>query len=255
MNANQPESRVDFAAKQSEFAAFIRNPEKQPIPTDVKKERMLMYRELFFNNVEGFLSSNFPVLRSLLSDRDWLQLAQDFFSDHTCTSPYFSEIPEEFLDYLQNERDLTGDLPFMLELAHYEWTEMALAIAKDEIALKPDTLADPLSAPLTLSPLAWPLAYRYPVHTIAPDFVPMEPPEQATFLVVYRDSDDEVKFLSITPMTYRLLVTIQECPHQTGSDYLQQLAEPSARSAAAPLIEQGRKILRELSDRMIVYAS
>ncbi len=64
-----------------------------------------MYRELFFNNIEGFLSGNFPVLRKILDDQQWFALVQDFFAKHPCQSPYFSEIPEEFLDYLQNERE------------------------------------------------------------------------------------------------------------------------------------------------------
>ena len=125
--------RVDFKSKQDEFAAYIRDPENNPVPADVKEQRMVMYRELFFNNIEGFLSGNFPVLRKILNDRQWFALAQDFFAKHPCKSPHFSQIPEEFLDYLQNERDSSEDLPFMLELAHYEWVEMALSIAREDI--------------------------------------------------------------------------------------------------------------------------
>jgi len=254
MTAKQPERRIDFGAKQREFAAYIRNPEHQPAPADVKKERMVMYRELFFNNVEGFLSSNFPVLRSLLDDRDWLQLVQDFFSSHTCTTPYFSEIPEEFLNYLQDERNNAGDLPFMLELAHYEWTEMALAIAKDETPPKIDASVDLLQTPIALSPLAWPLAYCYPVHRISPDFAPEQAPEQPTFLIVYRDGEDEVNFLAITPMTYRLLTAIQEHPKQPGGHYLMQLAEQSGTGDPGLIIGHGRPILQELADKIIIYA-
>ncbi|MGR9115465.1 MAG: HvfC family RiPP maturation protein [Gammaproteobacteria bacterium] len=254
MTANQPETRVDFSDKQREFADYIRNPELHTAPADVKTERMLMYRELFFNNIEGFLSSNFPVLRSLLNDRDWLQLVQDFFSGHICKSPYFSEIPEEFLSYLENERDNPGDLPFMLELAHYEWTEMALAITKEKIPAKIDASDDLLLTPLALSPLAWPLAYHFPVHRISSEFVPGHPPEQATFLIVYRDGEDEVHFLTLTPMTFRLLVNIQELPNQPGRYYLQQLAKQSGTSDASSMIEHGRQILQEMAARIIIYA-
>jgi RNA polymerase sigma factor (sigma-70 family) len=45
------------------------------------------------------------------------------------------------------------------------------------------------------SPLAWPLAYRWPVHRLAPGFQPAEPPAVPTFLVVYRDDSDAVRFL------------------------------------------------------------
>jgi hypothetical protein len=45
----------------------------------------------------------------------------------------------------------------------------------------------------------------------------LEPPEQPTFLVVYRDPKDEVRFLEITPVTYQLLALIQEQPGQTAA--------------------------------------
>jgi uncharacterized protein len=70
---------VDFRIKQAEFAAYIRDPENQRLPVDVKPQRMVMYRELFFNNINSFLSSNFPVLRKILNDDEWQALAQDFF--------------------------------------------------------------------------------------------------------------------------------------------------------------------------------
>ncbi|MFZ2407721.1 MAG: putative DNA-binding domain-containing protein, partial [Methylobacter sp.] len=122
MHSNPLETgmRVDFKAKQLEFAAYIRDPENNPPPADVKQQRMAMYRELFFNNLDSFLSANFPVLRTLLNDRQWFELGQDFYARHASQSPHFSQIPEEFLDYLQNERDTSADFPFMLELAHYE---------------------------------------------------------------------------------------------------------------------------------------
>lgn len=254
MAANPLENRQDFSAKQREFAAFIRDPEHRPAPSDVKKERMLMYRELFFNNIEGFLSDNFPVLRSLFNEYDWFSLVQDFFSSHACRTPYFSEIPEEFLDYLQNERNTAGDLPFLLELAHYEWAEMVLAIAQETTPDRLDADIDPLQAALALSPLAWPLAYHFPVHRISSEFVPTDQgSEQATFLVMMRDDEDNVNFWQITPMTYNLLTAIQNEPGHTGAHYLQQLAAQAGMTDPAPILEHGRAILQDMSDKIIVY--
>jgi len=123
--------KIDFKAKQLEFSAYIRDPLNNPKPADVKPQRMEVYRELFFNNIDSFLSSNFPVLRTILDDQQWFELSQDFFARHPCTTPYFSEIPEEFLEYLQDERQNKTDYPFLLELAHYEWVEMALSISQE----------------------------------------------------------------------------------------------------------------------------
>ena len=109
---------VDFRAKQAEFAAYIRDPQHNPAPADVAPERMAMYRELFFNNIDSFLATSFPVLRSLFSEQHWQALASDFFARHRCHTPYFSEIDEEFLDYLQ-QCQTVSDYPFLWELAHY----------------------------------------------------------------------------------------------------------------------------------------
>lgn len=200
---------TDFKTKQAEFTAYIRNPETAPCPSDVRPERMRMYRELCFNNVESFLSSNFPVLRKILSDVQWQQLAQDFFADHSSVSPYFAEIPEEFIAYLQNERTArSGDYPFMLELAHYEWVEMALSVAQETLPEKIRAITDPKQK-ISLSPLAWLLAYQFPVHKISPDHLIIEPPKQPSYLIVYRDTEDEVRFIELAEMSFYLLQTIQ----------------------------------------------
>jgi len=216
--------QADFRVKQAEFAAHIRNPGHCLPPTDVDPRRMAMYCELFLNNIDGFLSSNFPVLRTLLSDTQWRALAQDFFAQHRCQTPHFCEIAEEFLDYLHNERNAENDLPFLLELAHYEWVEMALTIAKEQPVFGDEVFVAALAErPLALSPLAWVLAYQYPVERIGPDFLPTEPPAEPTFLVVYRDASDDVHFMRITAAIYQLLQAIVQQPGQTGLATLRQL--------------------------------
>jgi hypothetical protein len=243
---------VDFEAKQFEFAAYIRDPENNPPPADVPPERMAMYRELFFNNIDSFLSANFPVLRTILNDRQWFELAQDFFAKHANQSPHFSQIPEEFLDYLQNERDSSADFPFMLELVHYEWVEMALSIAKETVTANRQDLNNLYNQRIRLSPLAWPLAYQYPVHKISPAFLPETPPEQATFLIVYRNPDDEVNFIEITPITYRLLEIIHENEEMPVADCLKQVAEESNHPNPEIIVSGGLQILKELAGKTVV---
>jgi hypothetical protein len=62
---------------------------------------MKVYNELLYNNLEGFLLACFPVCRKILGKRRWDRLARAFFRDHACHTPYFRQIPEEFLKYLQ----------------------------------------------------------------------------------------------------------------------------------------------------------
>lgn len=245
--------KVSFREKQQEFVDYLRHPTQHSVPLGVKKQRMAMYRQLLFNNVEGFLSGNFPVLRQILTDTEWLALIDDFFAHHTCTTPYFTEIPEEFLDYLQNQY-CNENYPFLLELAHYEWVEMALSISKDELldSVEFDNL---LNNSVQLSPLAWPLAYSYPVHKIAPGFLLAVTPEQPTFLVVYRNAQDAVQFSEITPVTYRLLEIIQQNEKVNVASCLQQIANETQANKPELIIQAGLSILTELAAKQVVAIS
>ena len=153
---------------------------------------------------------------------------------------------------MQNERDSSEDVPFMLELAHYEWVEMALSIAQEEPFFGHQAPNNLLNRPVAVSPLAWPLAYQYPVHKIAPGFLPLDPPEQPTFLIVYRNGDDEVNFIEITPLTYRLLEIIQEQEQSLAADCLKQVAEEAHHPAPDFIIAAGLPILKELAEKGII---
>ena len=242
----------NFKSTQLAFAAYIRDPQQNPMPVDVAESRMAMYRALFFNNIEGFLSGNFPVLCALLNDEQWLALTQDFYAKHPCHTPYFLQIPAEFLSYLQHERQCETDFPFMLELAHYEWVEMALATSQEEVVTHDKNLDELLNHAIALSPLAWPLAYQYPVHKIGPDFLPLAASAQSTFIVVYRDIDDDVNFIEITVLTYRMLELIQAQEAILTADCLQQLAVESQHPNPELIISSGLEILKTLAEKTII---
>ncbi|MCG8537759.1 MAG: DNA-binding domain-containing protein, partial [Pseudomonadales bacterium] len=69
---------------QMAFAAHLRDPANQPAPEGIENRRMQIYRDLFYNNVEGFVSGAFPVLRSLTSDEKWHRMVRDFFAHYRC---------------------------------------------------------------------------------------------------------------------------------------------------------------------------
>ena len=107
---NKPEN---LRSLQTAFAAHLRDPENHPAPADVEDRRMQIYRQLFFNNINTLLSSNFPVLRRLYEGKVWKQLVRDFCIEHRSHTPLFPELPKEFLRYLQEGRqDRAGDPPF-----------------------------------------------------------------------------------------------------------------------------------------------
>jgi hypothetical protein len=244
----------DFIRRQYEFAAHIRDPENRPAPADIEDRRMGVYRELFYNNVESFIAGTFPVLRRLLDDTAWHALIRGYYSQHRSRTPLFPEMPREFLAWLETERgEQATDPPFLRELAHYEWVELALSISEaalDDLAV--DRNADLLAGVPVLSPLAWHLAYRYPVHRIGPDFQPEAPGGQPTFLVVYRDRDNTVGFIEINAVTKRLLELIEEASGASGRTLLERIAGELHHPHPDIVISGGREILNNLHQKDII---
>jgi hypothetical protein len=246
-----------FARRQRAFAAHIRDPRAHPGPPDVEDRRMAIYRELFYTNVESLLAGNFPVLRRLLDDDHWHDLVRGFYARHRCETPLFPEIAQELLDYLANERKADPrDPPFLLELAHYEWVELALAVSDAEPDLAAaDPNGDLLSGVPVVSPLAWNLSYRFPVHRIGPDFRPQAPGAEPTHLVVYRDRQDRVGFLEINAVTQRLLTLLQEHLDWCGEQALNQIARELQHPDPALVMTSGSRLMRDLREREILLGT
>lgn len=249
-----------FQEVQQTFSSYLRCPEECPAPTDVALTRMALYRELFSNNIESFIEAGFPVLHEVMSKAHWKKLVSDFFARHHCKTPFFIGIAEEFLDYLQHERGAqTDDPPFLLELAHYEWVELALDMSEldmSEVAfasmhfLTKETL---LIQPLRLSPLAWPLVYRFPVHQISIGYQPQKASDNLTFIVVYRDIEDKVRFLEINAATYHLLKSFEGPGSTTGMEVLNNLPVELGHLDHVALHTFGTACLDELVTRGILF--
>lgn len=242
-----------LAALQQSLTDHLRNPAHHEGPAGIEDRRLGIYRSLIYNNIEGFIAGGFPVLREILSDSHWHAMVRDFVAHHQSQSPYFLEISQEFLLYLQNERRAdAGDPRFMTELAHYEWVELALDVALGELPPKP--LADNglLDSTIEVSELLWCLNYQYPVHRLGPDYQPSEPPPESTFLLVYRSRADTVEFIHSNAVTVHLLQKLQAGP-STGRAALTQLAEDTAFADLERFMALGASILLELYDKDVLW--
>lgn len=242
---------LTFQATQRQMLAHLRDPEHAPAPEGLEDRRLKIYRDLIYNNVEGFISGGFPILRSILADEFWHPMVREFILQHSSTSPYFLDIGKEFLTFLQNHRaDRKGDPAFMLELAHYEWVELALDISQETWSEAPGR--DLLNTKPVVSPLVWCLSYRFPVHLIGPRYQPEEPPETPTFLVVYRDRDDAVKFMESNAVTHRLIQLLQDAETPSGYVALEQIAASLQSPDPQAVISMGAELLETLLERGIL---
>ncbi|MFY0700435.1 MAG: putative DNA-binding domain-containing protein [Bermanella sp.] len=216
-----------FKEVQQAFTSSIRAPEPHST-LGVEDRRLNVYRELFYNNIESFISGTFPVLKSYLSDTQWHGLVRTFFLKHESETPYFLEISEEFLHFLQSDHDDAKQLPdFAYSLAHWEWLELfADAYVETQGPLHP--CVDLENEILTTSQCAWLQAYEYPVHQIMPG----EPVSPApTFLLIYRDAQLSVGFIELNPLSYLLFEALQNNTHQ----HIEQIVEGMATAHNMPL--------------------
>ncbi|MDG6773730.1 putative DNA-binding domain-containing protein [Thiomicrorhabdus sp. ZW0627] len=223
--ANDSIAQPHFQKLQQQFAEHIRNPEKPYAPKgeqQIEPRRLEVYESLFFNNVEGFFNSLFPVTSAVLGEDRWQQLMREYMIKHRARTPLFHRLGEEFLAFLNDSYEPQQQDPtFLLELAHYEWVELALGISPEEADSNPTGLKADLQQAYQLSPVAWPLVYDWPVQQISVDYQPETAPEQVTTLLVFRNADDRVEFMEIAPLLYQWLTALNEAD--------------SARAALMPL--------------------
>jgi hypothetical protein len=235
------------------MARYLRDPDKEPAPSGVEQRRLKIYQDLVYNNIEGFISGGFPVLRSLYEDADWHSLVRAFIDQHRCHTPYFLEISQEFIQFLLDAHTLRDCDPlFMAELAHYEWVELALDVSQ-EVLPDPNVVEDVLVAVPGLSPLAWLLSYHFPVQRIGPGFRPTEAADP-TYLVVYRNRQDHVCFMELNAATARLLELVRDNSGDAAGEVLSRLAAELGMTEDA-MLAFGPAQLEQMIEQSVVLVS
>lgn len=229
---------LPFQHFQHEFGRYLRDPRKAARPAGVPVRRAAIYAELLFNNLAGFLDACYPVTRSVLGERRWRRLNRAFFREVRCQTPYFREIPREFLAWLPAE---VGPR-WLKELAHYEWVELALDVMDAPMPAH-DPAGDLLAGIPVLAPALMNLAYAWPVQRIGPDYRPRQP--ISTHLLVYRDTADAVQFVELNPVSARLVDLLLE-GRLNGRAACAAIAAELGRADPQAVIAHGAALLEEL---------
>lgn len=245
-----------FQQYQFAFTGHIRDPQLNKRPRGVDARRMKVYNELLYNNLEGFLLACFPVLRKVLGKRQWSKLVRDFFAAHRCQTPFFRQIPDEFIHYLKNERgERAVDPGFLQDLAHYEWVELMLSVSNKEIDFALiDPKGDLLGGRPALNPLLSLQSYAYPVHRIGPRFKPAAGQKEETHFAILRNMEDEVKFILLNPVSLRLLFLLQTTA-LSGEAALLQIAAELKHPDPAVVLAGGDEIMQSLLESQVILGS
>jgi hypothetical protein len=232
-----------LAAFQRSFGAHLRAPRQNPRPAGTPVRHMAVYAELVHNNVFGFLDACFPVARRTLGEKRWVRLVRGFIATHFGETPYFREIPLEFLTWFQSEAP-AGYPAWLAALLHYEWAELAV----DTMPVTAEALGCDAGVALTegvpvLNPAMLLLAYDWPVQRIGPAYRPRKP--APVRLLVYRDAGDTVRFMQLNALTARLIALLQAEPRPVAA-ILRQLASELGMADVTGFCAFGLAALQDL---------
>jgi hypothetical protein len=218
------------------FAHYLRDPAHTRRPPGLPARPLALYGELLFNNLVEFLDTCFPVCRDLLGEARWRRLERRFFRDWPSQTPWFREIPGEFLAFLTQHGAACRLPAWFTELAHYEWAELAVDVMDCPApAYRVD--GDVMRNPVVANPALMNLTYRWPVHRIGRDYRPRR--TQPTHLVLYRDRAEVVRFALLTPASARLLALLCE-GGLSGEAAILRLADALGESEPSRLLVFGR---------------
>lgn len=229
----------DFMALQQQWTTWLRQPSAVQMP-HVESRRLFIYRELFFNNISSFVENTFPLLKKHLPAQHWQSLLEDFFAKHYCQTPYFAHIADEFLQFLGTQSALLQAYPWMFELAHFEWVELAAEIADDSMPVF--VQGDFWQQIPVVSPFVWPLVYQWPVQSFAQQKNVPEP--EACSLILYRNQQHDVQVMQTNPLTLMLLQKLQHNHQQTGTQIFADLAQQLQTDKLA-LCAAGQEIVEQ----------
>lgn len=221
---------MDFQALQRDLCAHLRNP-KAPAPEGWGADSLELYSGLVYRNIESFLSLCFAPVRVRAGQPLWHRLVRGFIRSERTVTPIFHELPGLFVLWLSEEglpahaehaakRVGVKNAALLEQLAHFLWVRYELDFATDYC---PETvpLRDVLAARPIWSPLCWPLRYDWPVHRLPKGAVR----RGEYLLLVWRDSDDVVRWQEVAAATMQLAELLQKAQGQlTGAEIVQQLS-------------------------------
>ncbi len=248
MSADLP----SFQRYQIEFTQHLRDSKRQPRPRGVPAERMAVYTEIVFNNIAESISACFPVAQQVLGKRAWRKLLHAFVREHSASTPIFRKIPEEFLVFLNVPHAEMQQLPaYFASLCHYEWIELFVAYMPNGSAESNDVnpSGDLLKGQPIFNDAMQLLNYDYAVHKISSRRKKKIKIE--TQLLVYRNAQDDVKFIEINAITFKLITLIQQ-QAMTGEQALVSIASELKHLQPETIIQFGLSILEDLRNQGVI---
>lgn len=251
-----PPAEAQLLAIQRAFAAYLRDPEQAVPPGAHEARRLDVYRTAVYANIEGFMRDNYPRVRAVMNDPQWHAMVRDYLLRHRARAAAFVDLPREFLAYLEHTFEAPASLPFLAEVAHFDWLESLLGA--DPRCLRREGIdhhGDLLTGVPVANPIMVMQRYRFPVHAIGSAYLPEVAPAQTTVIAAFRDTQHEYGFLDLNPAAARLLELIMLGEGLTGREIFSRIATELGQADLAGLIEAGGTILARMLARDVILGS
>lgn len=199
---------------QQQFGAMLRGPYSALTNTGREK----IYYHLLRANLHEVLANIYPRVIEHLGTNNWAILLDAFLRQHSATTPYFYQLPDEFLSFLWHNKAHYDQWPWLWALAHFEWMELVLTVA-DEAMPPPDIER------IRCNPLLYYCQYEYAVYPLDKEYTALARRTQSWQGLVYRNREHEVYWLALETWPALLLQAIlehKECSREALVHHLMQ---------------------------------
>lgn len=213
------------------------------------KGRYRTYRDLIVWGMEDAARGVCPVARSILSETEWHRVFLEFLKKTPPQSHQLRDVAFEFADFLKaGGHCLAKKYPYLGELVDYEVAEIKLRFA-------PELPVKKMRGSLSVNPVHYLGAYRWPVHFIREDFKnPKEIPTGDYRLLLWRDSVNlEIHFLEINPLAATLLEVLQRKPSPLKS-LLRAVAKRHGLAASVEFFSEGANLVRDFTEKGMIIS-
>ena len=215
-------------------------------------ERFETYRQHISIGILGNIGAAFPVIRSLVSTKEWNDLLNDFYLKRMTRSPLARHVFSEFAGYLKKRYrgPLLRRFPYLRELAEYENLEIKLLFEKDPSVTRrsPGTREVYL-----LNPHLALRVYSWPVHLICREFSSPKKMTKGRYpLIVYRDPQTlKIRFMESNVLVAHLIEKVRRgrgrlTTHQILTALLRQEKIPSESQQA--FLREGKMVFKFLKE-------
>lgn len=202
--------REDTYRQQSNLAYYCRTGSLRKID-GVDHDRVINYRRLVYNVIDDTLRSAFPLTLSMLTDDEWDNLVNYFFSTHECRAYSVWKTAYEFYEFVnENEPGLKEKYPWLPGLLFFEWIEIEIFMMEDLEYPHSKKTGDWENSVIAFNPEHKILGFEFPVHLKKPSEINLED-KGNYFVLVFREKDSgRVQFVDLSVYFAWLIETLNE---------------------------------------------